>query len=79
VGFERVDVAECRIIYACSWMTVMQYLAHLVAAGAHDLKPALCYRSQLTGMFVHPDLDRWISLNSGWETHKLSHGKYAIS
>src|SRR5262245_65508303 len=76
VSFEHVDVAECRIIYTRSRMTVMQELLNVVSAGAHELKPALCDHSQFTGMFVHPDLDRWISLNRTWKPHKLAHGNF---
>ena len=63
VSFEHIDVAECGIIYASSRMSVMLYLSNIFSAGAHDLKPALCDHSQFTGMFVHPDVDPWISLN----------------
>ena len=76
VRFEYVDIAKCRIIYARSRMTVMQYLSNVVSAGAHDLKPALCDRSQLIGMFVHPGIDRWISLNRSWKPHQLGHGDF---
>ena len=63
VSFEHIDVAESGIIDARSRMTIMQYLSNIFSAGAHDLKPALCDCAQFTGMFVHPDLDPWISLN----------------
>jgi hypothetical protein len=76
VSFEHIDVAECRIIYARSRVTVMQYLSNVVSARAHDLKPALCDLYQLTGMFVHPVLDRWISLNRSWKPHQLAHGNF---
>jgi hypothetical protein len=74
VSCEHIDVAECRIIYTRSRMTVRQQLSNVVSAGAHDVKPALCDYSKLTGTFVHPNLDRWISLNRIWEPHKLAHG-----
>jgi|SRR6516164_10003349 len=76
VRFEYVDIAKCRIIYARSRMTVMQYLSNVVSASAHDLKPALCDLYQLTGMFVHPVLDRWISLNRSRKPHQLRHGDF---
>jgi hypothetical protein len=76
VRFEHIDIAKCRIIYARSRMTVMQYLSNVVSARAHDLKPALCDRSQLTGMFVHPDFDRGISLNRSRKPHQLAQGNF---
>ena len=76
VIFEHVDVAKCRITYTRSRVTVMQYLSNVVSACAHDLKPALCDFYQLTGMFVHPVLDRWISLNRSRKPHQLGHGDF---
>ena len=78
VSFERIDVAKRRVIYARSRVTVVQYLSNVVSAGAHDLKPALHDRAQFTGMFMHPGIDRWISLNRTWKPHQLGHGKYGV-
>ena len=41
MGFERVDVGEGSIIDARGGMPVVQELSNIVAAVAHDLKPAL--------------------------------------
>jgi hypothetical protein len=70
VTFEHIDVAEGRIGYTRRWMTVVQELSHILSAGTHDLEPAPRERPQLTGVFVHPHLDRWISLNRTWKPHK---------
>src|SRR6516165_2381802 len=74
VSREHIYVAERRIIHTGSRMTVMQYLSNVFSAGTHDLKPAPRDRTQLTGMFVHPELDPRISLNRTWKSHK-AHGE----
>lgn len=47
---EGIDIAECRVTDARGGMAVVQQLSDIVAAAAHDLKPALGDRPQLTGI-----------------------------
>jgi hypothetical protein len=54
-------------------MAVVQQLSNVVSAAAHDLKPAMSDRPQFTRMLLHPDLDRWISLDRTGEPQKLAH------
>jgi hypothetical protein len=79
VIFEHVNVAERRIIHARSRMPVVQQLPNVFSARTHDLKPALRDRSQFTGMFVHPDIDRWISFNRCWKPHQPGHDDFIDS
>src|ERR1051325_4623866 len=74
--FEHVDVAERRIVDACSRMSVVQQLSNIFSARTHDLKPALRDRPQFTGMSVHRDIDRWISSNRCWKPHQLAHDHF---
>src|ERR1700720_1317198 len=80
VTCEGINVGECCISYTRCRMAIVQYLSNIVSAVAHDLKPALRDRPQLTRMLVHPDFDSWISLDRIGESHELIHMRdYSIT
>lgn len=74
---EGIDIAECRVTDARGGMAVVQQLSDIVAAAAHDLKPALGDRPQLTGMVVHPGGDRGIALDGTGEPHDSAYASYS--
>ena len=39
VRFEGIDVGKCSVTDTCGRMTIVQYLAHIFAASAHDYEP----------------------------------------
>jgi hypothetical protein len=67
VGLERIDIGECCVIQTHGRMAIVQQLANIFSASAHDLEPALRDRPQFARMLVHPDVDSWISLEGTWE------------
>src|SRR5262245_10607122 len=73
VRLESIDICKCRISDARRRVAIMQHLAHIISAVAHDPKPMLCDLPQFAGMFVHPDIDGWVSLNSIRESEELAH------
>jgi hypothetical protein len=76
VGFEGIDISECRIPDTRGWIAIMQYLPNIVPAIAHGIKPALRDRPQFTRMLPHPDLDSRIALDRTGESEKLGHGNF---
>src|SRR5262249_9697857 len=71
---EGIDVRERRIADTRGRVAIVQYLANIVSAAAHDGKPALRDHPQLARMLLHPALDRWIALDRTGEPEKLAHG-----
>src|SRR5215472_7601300 len=73
VRFESIDICKCRISNARCRVAVMQHLLHIVSTCTHDPKPMLCDLAQFAGMFLHPDIDGWVSLNRTRESEELAH------
>ena len=62
VSFERIDVAEWRILYACNRTPVVYEFSNVVPTLSHDVKPLLHDGSQFTGPFFHPRINGGIPL-----------------
>src|SRR5262245_2864582 len=73
VRFEGIDVGERRVRHTCRRMAVVQYLANIVAAVAHDTKPTLRDRPQFSGMRTDPGVNRRIALERAREAEELAH------
>jgi len=67
VSFESIHISESRVAHTCGRMAIMQYFSHVIAAAAHDFKPAPSDRPQFIRMVMHPALDSRISLDRGRE------------
>ena len=65
VRCERIDVAESRVPRARGGMTVVQQLAHVIAALPHAVEPRARKRAERTWTVAEPGVNRRVSLDRG--------------
>ena len=73
VIFERVDVAERRVVDAGGRTTVVHQLAHVAATLPHAHEPGFDERSQIIALRAQPGIDCGVVFHRRWEAHDVVH------
>lgn len=74
VGVKSIGIRECGVPNTSRRMAVVLQLSDIIAAGAHNFKPAARDCSQFVLMLAHPGFDFRISSNRTGKSHQLAHG-----